>query len=215
MNESSTQSLPFSESLCSALSPLCSNVFSAQPTEMKRITEGTKVNQESPAYRKPFDPSQMAVVRGDSIPDEWNALTSRVIGCAMTVHSALGPGLRESLYEEAMLHEMQLNGLHVAQQVGFRIVYKGREIGLQTIDLIVEDRVILELKSVVQVREVDSAQLVGYLRFTGLPLGLLINFHTPLLKDSIVRKINWPPAKTSSIQVARVHPPPTLPPLCI
>ena len=121
----------------------------------------------------------------------------------MTVHTSLGPGLRETLYELAMMHEMRFNGLQVEQQVGFRVCFKGLDIGLPIIDLIVETKVILELESVAQLREIDSAQLVGYLRFTGVPLGLLINFHTPRLKDGIVRKINWPPAKTQSIQVSR------------
>jgi GxxExxY protein len=143
-----------------------------------------------------FDPAKMSISREQQMPAEWNRLTERIIGAAMEVHSNLGPGLREKLYELAMLRELTLRGLRWAQQVPFRVVYKEHDLGLQLVDTIVEDLVVLEFKAA-SVTEVDKAQLVGYLRFTGLPLGLLINFHVPHLKDGITRKINWPPTRAS------------------
>jgi GxxExxY protein len=112
----------------------------------------------------------------------------------MEVHSHLGPGLREKFYEQAMVLELRRMGLRVGRQVPFRVFYKGEDLGIQTVDTVVEECVHLEFKAVAKVTETDLAQLVGYLRFTDLPLGLLINFNVASLrKGGIFRRINWPP----------------------
>lgn len=152
-----------------------------------------------------FDPSKMAPTRDHGVPDDWNKLTERIIGAAMEVHTHLGPGLREKFYEMALLHELTLRGMRWAQQVPFRVLYKEKDIGIQLVDTVVEDLVLLELKAAL-VTEVDRSQLVGYLRFTGLPLGLLINFHVAHLKDGISRKVNWPPKHDSGV-VRAISPP--------
>jgi GxxExxY protein len=140
-----------------------------------------------------FAPSKMTFrEQPQSLPQEWNRLTERIIGAAMEVHTHLGPGLREKFYEHALLHELTLRGIKWDQQVPFRVLYKDKDLGIQLIDTVAEGLVILELKAAT-VTDVDKSQLVGYLRFTGLPLGLLINFHVARLREGIIRKINWPP----------------------
>jgi GxxExxY protein len=137
----------------------------------------------------------MAAAGGDKVPLEWNALTRRIIGAAIEVHRHLGPGLREKFYEQAMVHELESIGLRVARQVPFRVEYKGKDLGVQVIDTVAESLVVLEFKSVERLSEIDHAQIIGYLRFSGLPLGLLFNFNVAQLKEAGVhRKINYPPA---------------------
>lgn len=137
-----------------------------------------------------FDVSKVQGAAEAELPREWNDLTRAVIGAAIEVHKHLGPGLRERIYELAMVCELKQRGLRVGQQVPFRVHYKGEDLGTQSIDLIVNDLVIVENKSVAEFTEIDEAQLLGYLRFTGLPLGLLINFNRPRLIDGVVRKVN-------------------------
>lgn len=138
-----------------------------------------------------FDPERM--VGANSVPEHLNELSRRVIGAAIEAHRNLCPGLRESAYERAFLAELKLAGLHAERQVAFRVQYKGEDLGLQVIDLIVEQQIIVECKSIELVTDRDLAQLLGYLRFTGLPIGLLINFNVAILKHGISRRINYPP----------------------
>lgn len=133
----------------------------------------------------PAAPSLRAV-----IPPQWNALTERIIGCAMEVHTALGPGLLERIYEDALAHEFFLAGLRFQRQSACRVVYKGVQLSEQVFDLVVDDLVLVELKAVEKVPDAHLATLVSYLRASGKPLGLLINFHAPRLKDGIFRRIN-------------------------
>jgi len=116
-----------------------------------------------------------------------NQLTKRIIGCAIEVHRNLGPGLLESVYEAALCIELDLGGLSYERQKVVPVSYKGRPIGEHRLDILVEDTVILELKSVERLDPVFEAQILGYLRMTGKPLGLLINFNSRLLKDGIRR----------------------------
>ena len=118
-----------------------------------------------------------------------NKLTERIIGCALEVHRQLGPGLLESIYETALSFELETNGIRYVRQVAAPIEYKGRVIGEHRIDLIVEDAVIVELKSVERYDPVFEAQLLTYLRITKLKIGLLINFNSRLLRDGIKRFI--------------------------
>ncbi len=119
--------------------------------------------------------------------DEINALTEKIIGCAIEVHRQLGPGLLESTYEAALCVELADAGMECKQQVIFPILYKGREIGKYRLDLLIEDAVIVEIKSVERTDPIFEAQLLTYLRVTGKRVGLLINFNSRLLKYGIKR----------------------------
>jgi GxxExxY protein len=118
-----------------------------------------------------------------------NALTSQVIGAAIEVHRVLGPGLLETMYETAMCIELEDLGLAFLRQERLPAYYKGRLVGDYRIDLIVNDLVIVEIKSVTAIPPVFEAQLLTYLRLTRLRVGLLINFHSRLLKDGIRRMV--------------------------
>ncbi|HVZ63804.1 MAG TPA: GxxExxY protein [Lacunisphaera sp.] len=120
-----------------------------------------------------------------------NQLTEQIIGRAIEVHRAKGPGLLESAYEACLAFELESSGLQVARQVPVPLVYKG--VSLDTAfraDLIVENRVLLELKAIETVLPVHKAQLLSYLRETGHEIGLLINFNVPKLIDGITRLVN-------------------------
>jgi len=116
-----------------------------------------------------------------------NKLTEKIIGCAIEVHRVLGPGLLESVYEEALCVELSDPGLKFQRQVNIPAVYKGRQVGLYRIDLIVEESVIVELKSVDRHDPVFEAQILTYLRVTGKKVGLLINFNSKLLRSGVKR----------------------------
>ena len=116
--------------------------------------------------------------------------THKVLSCAYAVHSALGPGLLESVYEKALVYELSLQGFEVKNQVPVKIKYKNFEIdeGLR-LDLLVDDKLIIELKSVKELLPIHSKQLFTYLKLTGVELGYLINFNTVHLKDGIERVV--------------------------
>ncbi len=114
-------------------------------------------------------------------------LTRRIIPCAIEVHKRLGPGLLEKLYKEAMVVEMQLGNLKAEKNVRIPVEYKGNSIGDYFIDLLVEDTVILELKSVERHDPVFEAQILSYMKLTGKKVGLLINFNSKMVKDGIKR----------------------------
>jgi GxxExxY protein len=120
-----------------------------------------------------------------------NEISSAVLAAAIEVHKALGPGLLESVYEASLKHELMLRGLGVKEQVGLPVVYKGVtcELGYR-IDLMVEGKVIVELKSVDALNDVHVAQVLTYLKLSGCRLGLLINFNVKLLKNGIRRLVN-------------------------
>jgi len=124
------------------------------------------------------------------IPQEWNELTKRVIGLAMEVHTQLGPGLLERLYEEAFDFELRNAGLEVKRQYPVRVLYKSIELGEQRLDLVVNDLVVVEIKASSGVADAHLAQLTSYLKASRLPLGLLINFHALRLKDGVYRRLN-------------------------
>lgn len=124
------------------------------------------------------------------VPEQWNVVTERIIGLAMEVHSVLGPGLLERLYEDAMVHELECAGMRVQRQYPVRLRYKEIELGEQRLDLVVNELIVIELKSIEKVSDVHLAQLVSYLRSAKLPLGLLINFNVPRLKEGLFRRIN-------------------------
>ncbi len=119
-----------------------------------------------------------------------NQITEKIIGCAIEVHKNLGPGLLESAYEECLYYELQNIGLVVRKQVPMPLVYK--EIKLDAgyrVDLAVEDKVIVEIKSVDAIADIHKAQLMTYMKLAGVKIGLLVNFNVTRLKDGIVRWI--------------------------
>jgi GxxExxY protein len=117
-------------------------------------------------------------------------LTSRLIGICIKVHSILGPGLLESVYEEAVCIELKRAGINFLRQQGIKVRYEDEEMGLGfRADLIIENLVVLELKSVEAIAPVHSKTVITYLRFTGLEVGLLINFNVDLLREGITRLI--------------------------
>ena len=121
-----------------------------------------------------------------------NSLSSKVIKAAIQVHSALGPGLLESVYQKCMAIELDEMGLEYKAEVPLPILYKGNTItedGFR-IDILVEDVIVAELKSVELVKAVHKKQLLTYLRLSDRPLGLLINFNETLLKEGITRIVN-------------------------
>jgi GxxExxY protein len=117
---------------------------------------------------------------------ETNDITFAIRGAAFRIHTALGPGLLESAYENAMKYELEKNGLKVERQVGVPFVYKDVPIELgYRLDLLVEDQVVVEIKSVDSLHEVHFKQLMTYLRLAGKKIGLLINFNVVSLEDKI------------------------------
>jgi len=118
-------------------------------------------------------------------------ISHAVITAAMRVHSELGPGLLESAYTACLQHELKKAGLKSDAQVGLPVVYDGVKLDLgYRIDLLVEDLVIVELKSVDAIAPVHQAQIISYLKLSGRSLGLLINFNVAHLKDGIKRFVN-------------------------
>jgi GxxExxY protein len=120
-----------------------------------------------------------------------NVVSGMVIDGAMRVHSVLGPGLLESAYEVCLTHEIRKRGLSVSSQVGLPVLYDGAKVELgYRIDLVVENAIVIEIKTVEEILPVHKAQLISYLKLSGMKLGLLINFHVPRLKDGIIRMVN-------------------------
>lgn len=118
-------------------------------------------------------------------------ISYEIIGCAYEVHRTLGPGLLESVYQKALVQELKLRGFKVKSEVDIEINYKGVNVGSDLrLDIIVNDTIIVELKSVETILPIHKKQLLTYLRLTNLQLGLLINFNTNLLKDGITRIVN-------------------------
>lgn len=117
-----------------------------------------------------------------------NNLTGQIIGAAIEVHKVLGPGLLESTYEECLCRELVLRDISFERQKEVPIEYKGCRLDCgYRLDLLVKNKLILELKVVERIEPIHEAQLITYLKLTGLNLGLLVNFNVPVLKDGIRR----------------------------
>ena len=126
-------------------------------------------------------------------------LTRQIIGAAIEVHRLLGPGLLESAYEECLCHELAIRGIHFEKQKPIPLVYKGTKLDCGfRLDLLVEGRVVVELKSVDGFGPVHEAIMLTYLRLSGNDLGLLINFAVPVLKDG-VRRFVMPGEKAKAL----------------
>ena len=120
-----------------------------------------------------------------------NQLSSKIIGSAIEVHKALGPGLLESSYQKCLCHELRLRGISFEDEKPLPLVYKGVKLdcGYQ-MDLVVENAIILELKSCEKLKPIHKAQLLTYLKLSDLMLGLLLNFNVPVMRDGIKRIVN-------------------------
>ncbi|HYY71964.1 MAG TPA: GxxExxY protein [Candidatus Bathyarchaeia archaeon] len=119
-----------------------------------------------------------------------DGLTEKIIGAAVAVHRALGPGLLESAYEECLAHELDLAKISFERQVALPVIYKSIQLDCAyRLDFLVEKTVILELKAVENLQPIHEAQLLTYLKLGGWPIGLLINFNVPVLMKGIKRMV--------------------------
>jgi len=130
-----------------------------------------------------------------------NRITQEIIGAAIEVHRTLGPGLLESAYETCLVFELRERSFQVEQQKPLPILYKTVKLDCgYRLDLVVDNRVIVEIKAVEKLNSIHEAQLLSYLRLYGCKLGLLINFHVPLLRNGIRRIVNeFPDSANSAI----------------
>jgi GxxExxY protein len=134
--------------------------------------------------------SQGAATKLAATPMTANEVSHHIITAAMKVHSALGPGLLESAYEACLSHELRKAGLKVETQVGVPVVYDGIKLDLgYRIDMLVNDLVVVELKSVEEISRVHIAQILSYMKLSKKQLGLIINFNVLRLKDGIKRLV--------------------------
>jgi GxxExxY protein len=135
--------------------------------------------------------------------EENKELTGKILQACIEVHRHMGPGLLEKVYEHCLLKEFQLQNIKAQAQVEIPLVYKGFELGKSyTVDILVEDQVVLELKAIEQVHPVYESQLISYLKLSGKKIGFLVNFNVPLMKQGIKRFVNSatsaPPQQRSS-----------------
>jgi GxxExxY protein len=122
---------------------------------------------------------------------DLNHLTSKIIGAGIEVHKTVGPGLLESAYEECLCHELQQRKLKFKRQTPLPIIYKGKKLDCgYRLDVLVEDKVIVELKAVEKIEPIHTAQLLTYLRLSNLEVGLIMNFNSSRMRDGIVRVVN-------------------------
>lgn len=122
---------------------------------------------------------------------ELNQITEQIIGAAMEVHKAIGPGLLESAYEECLCHELELRRIPFQRQVPLPVVFKRAKLDCgYRLDLLVADAVVVELKAVQRIEPIHEAQLLTYLKLGGWSVGLLINFNVPVLRSGIKRVVN-------------------------
>ena len=122
---------------------------------------------------------------------EEDRLSKEIIGAAIEVHRILGPGLLESAYEECLCRELAIRGPTFERQKALPVIYKGVKLDCgYRLDMVVGGLVILELKAIDEIKPIHKAQLLTYLKLSGLKLGILINFNVPVLKDGIKRIVN-------------------------
>ena len=136
-----------------------------------------------------FKSSVNSVVASSQKEFPLKEITERIISCAMEVHSTLGPGLLESVYEEALAQELSIRGITYEKQKEIILKYKGKDIGKHRIDFLIEDEVIVELKAVETMVNIYDAQILTYLKAMDKRVGLLINFNVERLKHGIKRLI--------------------------
>lgn len=139
----------------------------------------------------PFKSGNRQMNREDAETPREDKISGEVIGAAIDVHREIGPGLLESAYEQCLCHELLLRGLTFERQVPLPAKYKGVRLDCgYRMDVVVEDAVLVELKTVEELLPVHDAQLLTYLKLSGCQLGLLMNFNVPVLKDGLKRIVN-------------------------
>ncbi len=138
--------------------------------------------------REPFDPEKILAGKPPLDP-QLESLAHDVIGAAIEVHREMGAGYPEVMYEEALCHELTLRGIPHQRQASFEVFYKGRRVGEGRMDLLVGDRLVVELKSTESMTPLFIAQALSYLKATKQRLALIINFNVVVLKDGIKRVI--------------------------
>jgi GxxExxY protein len=124
------------------------------------------------------------------IPEELNRLSEAVIGAAVEVHRALGPGFLEAVYEEAFCQELTLRGIPFERQKEIPLYYKEKPIGIHRLDLLIDHKLVVELKAVEETARVHKAQVLSYVKAAKVRLGLLINFNVPQLVKGVERVAN-------------------------
>lgn len=129
--------------------------------------------------------------RSERSVGELNRLSGQVVLSAIAVHAALGPGLLEGAYEACLARELRLRGVRVETQVALPVMYRGERVDVgYRLDLLVSRSIVVEVKAIAKLLPIHHAQLLSYLRLSGLRLGLLVNFHVPQLRDGIKRMAN-------------------------
>ena len=125
------------------------------------------------------------------MPDDIERLASQTVNAALVVHRAMGPGLLESAYQECLCIELSMLGLELARERPLPLVYRGHWVEpAYRVDLVVNQRLLVELKAIESIQPIHRVQTTTYLKLLKLPLGLLINFNVPLIKDGITRVLN-------------------------
>jgi GxxExxY protein len=147
-----------------------------------------KMSPNPRAILQPKDGTARSAATSE-ILKELSQFTETIIGCAIEVHRQLGPGLLEQTYEAALCIELQNAGMNFVRQPIFPVVYKGQTIGEYRLDLIVQDSIVVEVKSVERFDPIFESQVLTYLRVTGKKVGLLMNFNSRLLRDGIKRYV--------------------------
>jgi GxxExxY protein len=152
------------------------------------VTEHTEERRPRPSCRTAGPLCELEDVGGEAVDaGGGDPLTQRIIGAAIEVHRILGPGLLELIYEEALCHEFDLRGIRHERQKEADVVYKGKTLKGQRLDLVVEGAVVVELKAVRKLHEHVTAQVLSYLKSTGLRVGLVLNFGAERLTDGVKR----------------------------
>ncbi|UXE67357.1 MAG: GxxExxY protein [Chryseotalea sp. WA131a] len=126
---------------------------------------------------------------------KYEEVTRKIIGCAMKVHSTLGNGFQEVIYQRAMAIEMEMQGLGFQREMEMEIFYEGRKIGTRRVDFFVEEKIMVELKAIIKLEDVHLAQAMNYCQAYNLPVGLLINFGAKSLEFKRVYNVNHPENK--------------------
>jgi GxxExxY protein len=126
---------------------------------------------------------------GTPLSEELEKLVHETIGCCITVHRALGPGLLEGVYSRAVAVELRANGIAFEREKRYPVTYRGERLCDYQLDFVVANQLVLEIKAIEQIADVHHSQLLHYMKLTQLRVGLLINFNVSVLKNGIVRKV--------------------------
>ena len=151
------------------------------------MSDGNHEGHEDREGHEHFRSASTGLRVSSPLSAEAESVMSETIGAAIAVHRALGPGFIESIYRRAMCIELESRNLAYEKERSIRVCYRGVEIPGQRVDLIIEGLIVVELKAVAKLDEIHRAQLISYLRTTGLRGGLLINFRVPLLREGLRR----------------------------